>query len=109
MERIRTGSSWSGGDRKSTRLNSSHLGISYAVFCLKKKHVDQLPDGGGPRSQHPDDTAITHFQAVAGRVPKLVQLEASRAAGDFAAMPKKETLSHDRELDNLDRNLGGLR
>src|SRR5437899_7140450 len=25
------------GDRKSTRLNSSHLGISYAVFCLKKK------------------------------------------------------------------------
>src|SRR5256885_15204726 len=29
--------SWSAGDRKSTRLNSSHLVISYAVFCLKKK------------------------------------------------------------------------
>src|SRR5437899_4319255 len=28
----------SNGDRKSTRLNSSHLGISYAVFCLKKKN-----------------------------------------------------------------------
>src|SRR5437899_4397579 len=28
-------------DRKSTRLNSSHLGISYAVFCLKKKNVRQ--------------------------------------------------------------------
>src|SRR5437899_8174943 len=31
-------------DRKSTRLNSSHLGISYAVFCLKKKkkkHTDE--------------------------------------------------------------------
>src|SRR3712207_7388221 len=27
------------GDRKSTRLNSSHANISYAVFCLKKKHV----------------------------------------------------------------------
>src|SRR5699024_12524314 len=27
----------SGGDRKSTRLNSSHVSISYAVFCLKKK------------------------------------------------------------------------
>src|SRR5438045_8364055 len=27
-----------GTDRKSTRLNSSHLGISYAVFCLKKKN-----------------------------------------------------------------------
>src|SRR5437899_2274071 len=28
-------------DRKSTRLNSSHLGISYAVFCLKKKNKQQ--------------------------------------------------------------------
>src|SRR5256885_8796705 len=27
------------GDRKSTRLNSSHLVISYAVFCLKKKNT----------------------------------------------------------------------
>src|ERR1039458_10806541 len=36
-------------DRKSTRLNSSHLGISYAVFCLKKKtHYArcQQPRGG---------------------------------------------------------------
>src|SRR5947199_5926004 len=29
-------------DRKSTRLNSSHLGISYAVFCLKKKKQKQI-------------------------------------------------------------------
>src|SRR5690606_40348850 len=40
-------------DRKSTRLNSSHVKISYAVFCLKKKrpghrHLPQLP--------YPDDT-----------------------------------------------------
>src|SRR5438477_7980617 len=28
-------------DRKSTRLNSSHMSISYAVFCLKKKNMDQ--------------------------------------------------------------------
>src|SRR5205814_3081132 len=28
-------------DRKSTRLNSSHLGISYAVFCLKKKKTER--------------------------------------------------------------------
>src|SRR5205814_6981139 len=33
-----TGSFKSVSDRKSTRLNSSHLGISYAVFCLKKKN-----------------------------------------------------------------------
>src|SRR2546430_7307947 len=33
------------GDRKSTRLNSSHSQISYAVFCLKKKkqYIDKLP------------------------------------------------------------------
>src|SRR5256885_9553452 len=30
------------GDRKSTRLNSSHLVISYAVFCLKKKNLLRL-------------------------------------------------------------------
>src|SRR5262245_63245477 len=29
-------------DRKSTRLNSSHLGISYAVFCLKKKKTQKI-------------------------------------------------------------------
>src|SRR5690606_42024113 len=29
-------------DRKSTRLNSSHVKISYAVFCLKKKKIKQL-------------------------------------------------------------------
>src|SRR5690606_1373687 len=31
------GADWIGLDRKSTRLNSSHVKISYAVFCLKKK------------------------------------------------------------------------
>src|SRR4051812_49470304 len=30
-----------GSDRKSTRLNSSHMSISYAVFCLKKKKKEQ--------------------------------------------------------------------
>src|SRR5499426_4455898 len=36
------GLTWN-GDRKSTRLNSSHLGISYAVFCLKKKTMPVMP------------------------------------------------------------------
>src|SRR5690242_21432126 len=31
-------------DRKSTRLNSSHMSNSYAVFCLKKKNKADLPD-----------------------------------------------------------------
>src|SRR3712207_8760542 len=33
-----------GGDRKSTRLNSSHANISYAVFCLKKKKKIKTPN-----------------------------------------------------------------
>src|SRR2546430_8350255 len=32
------------GDRKSTRLNSSHSQISYAVFCLKKKKKNCMPE-----------------------------------------------------------------
>src|SRR5437868_8651274 len=35
------------GDRKSTRLNSSHVSISYAVFCLKKK-IDSKTSVGQP-------------------------------------------------------------
>src|SRR3712207_7243685 len=34
------------GDRKSTRLNSSHANISYAVFCLKKKKINLVAHGG---------------------------------------------------------------
>src|SRR5256885_16645332 len=42
----KTNSAWIGPtvflDRKSTRLNSSHLVISYAVFCLKKKNKNRV-------------------------------------------------------------------
>src|SRR2546428_10706851 len=37
------------GDRKSTRLNSSHDQISYAVFCLKKKKIDIKPHRASAR------------------------------------------------------------
>src|SRR2546422_5221900 len=36
-------------DRKSTRLNSSHGYISYAVFCLKKKKIDKMVNRGVTR------------------------------------------------------------
>src|SRR5690349_22202503 len=36
-------------DRKSTRLNSSHVEISYAVFCLKKKNTGSGPSKPGTR------------------------------------------------------------
>src|SRR3712207_7671399 len=39
-------------DRKSTRLNSSHANISYAVFCLKKKEIN-CSGCGGARSIRP--------------------------------------------------------
>src|SRR5437879_1795528 len=39
------------GDRKSTRLNSSHRCISYAVFCLKKKNRHEHATGAGPLRQ----------------------------------------------------------
>src|SRR2546430_4280632 len=41
------------GDRKSTRLNSSHSQISYAVFCLKKKKSDDLATRGLSRAPTP--------------------------------------------------------
>src|SRR5690242_20778940 len=51
------------GDRKSTRLNSSHMSISYAVFCLKKKnqtvtyHGTSHADGAVARDKH---LSLTH-------------------------------------------------
>src|SRR3989442_9724523 len=43
-DEARAGGPHIAGDRKSTRLNSSHVRISYAVFCLKKKKTDKIPD-----------------------------------------------------------------
>src|SRR5205085_5685639 len=49
-------------DRKSTRLNSSHSQISYAVFCLKKKKTNQLQR---TTTQHP--TRRQPFPAISTR------------------------------------------
>src|SRR5437870_10789923 len=48
------------GDRKSTRLNSSHVAISYAVFCLKKKNKINKPTQIKlmTLSDYPDDHAL---------------------------------------------------
>src|SRR5256884_2553766 len=48
------------GDRKSTRLNSSHGYISYAVFCLKKKKTIANPGSSTPviKLQKPDSSPL---------------------------------------------------
>src|ERR1039457_1931451 len=71
------------GDRKSTRLNSSHLAISYAVFCLKKKYREApfaprcdcgLLSGAGVRDSR---LCVSDYRAGAERV----------AAGDVLRAP----------------------
>src|SRR2546430_4244165 len=57
-------------DRKSTRLNSSHSQISYAVFCLKKKIgviFAHLHDLRPHRHRHPLRRAVADEPAVLGR------------------------------------------
>src|SRR5258708_16642734 len=50
---------WRRGDRKSTRLNSRHQIISYAVFCLKKKRKRASPFHG-PQRETPPRTQAAH-------------------------------------------------
>src|SRR2546430_6508967 len=45
-----------GKDRKSTRLNSSHSQISYAVFCLKKKKKKNIPNSKNNKHIHVSTT-----------------------------------------------------
>src|SRR5258708_12983720 len=52
-------------DRKSTRLNSSHQIISYAVFCLKKKKnkYSETPHGSHMRRAHNEHSECSHAHA----------------------------------------------
>ena len=52
---------------------------------------------------------LTNFQTISLRVGKMTEYERMRDAGDFDAMPKKEALHLSRELEKLERNLGGIR
>jgi small subunit ribosomal protein S2 len=52
---------------------------------------------------------LTNFQTISKRVGKMLEYERMRDSGEFAAMPKKEALLLGRELDKLERNLGGIR
>jgi len=52
---------------------------------------------------------LTNFQTISKRVGKMKDYERMRVAGEFEAMPKKEALMLSRELEKLERNLGGIR
>jgi small subunit ribosomal protein S2 len=52
---------------------------------------------------------LTNFTTIAARVKKMQEYERMRASGDFESMPKKEALILSRELEKLERNLGGIR
>ncbi len=52
---------------------------------------------------------LTNYQTISKRVSKLVEYERMLAAGDFEEMPKKEALRYTRELEKLDRNIGGIK
>ncbi|MBA3654341.1 MAG: 30S ribosomal protein S2 [Actinobacteria bacterium] len=52
---------------------------------------------------------LTNFSTISGRVKKMQEYQRMRSAGDFEAMPKKEALILSRELEKLERNLGGIR
>jgi small subunit ribosomal protein S2 len=52
---------------------------------------------------------LTNFTTISARVKKMMEYERMKEAGDFEAMPKKEALILSRELEKLQRNLGGIR
>src|SRR5258708_27004664 len=51
-------------DRKSTRLNSSHQIISYAVFCLKKKNKKALHTGLTTRQAHAGNLCMQYLRCI---------------------------------------------
>src|SRR2546430_3543041 len=70
-------------DRKSTRLNSSHSQISYAVFCLKKKKIESLarPAGKPQATAGPRRSVSTGelLVAVCAHIASVIYEDMSRA------------------------------
>lgn len=73
--------------------------IKMNALSVQMPYVDQRWLGG----------MLTNYQTISKRVSKMVEYERMRAAGDFEEMPKKEALRYTRELEKLDRNIGGIK
>src|SRR5256885_4034127 len=67
-------------DRKSTRLNSSHLVISYAVFCLKKKKIHTL--------------ATKYLTVLGNLIIMSLELTAPGAIADLILLPGRGTVPY---------------
>lgn len=52
---------------------------------------------------------LTNFETIAKRINKMAEYQRMRDSGEFEAMPKKEALLISRELEKLERNLGGIK
>ena len=52
---------------------------------------------------------LTNYQTISKRVGKLLEYRRMRETGEFEAMPKREALTYQRELEKLERNIGGIR
>lgn len=76
--------------QESIRTHARSVGMPY---------VDQRWLGG----------MLTNYQTISKRVGKMIEYERMQAAGDFEEMPKKEALRYGRELEKLNRNIGGIK
>ena len=76
--------------QEAIRINAQSVGMPY---------VDQRWLGG----------MLTNYQTISKRVGKLLEYERMRGTGEFDEMPKKEALRYTREIEKLDRNIGGIK
>src|SRR5256885_12556313 len=82
-----------GLDRKSTRLNSSHLVISYAVFCLKKKkNRDDVPMLKPVSPYHPYPSSLRHSFSNYTPAPPHTHPTRQPPAPDYATQISADAL-----------------
>src|SRR5215208_6489433 len=93
------------GDRKSTRLNSSHVANSYAVFCLKKKILEAGGFGGGGinfdakirrNSTDPEDLFHAHIGGMDAFALALIIADNILSGSDYKKVRKNRYASFDK-------------
>jgi len=85
------------------------------LFVGTKKQAQEPIERNAGRTGQPYITyrwlggMLTNFQTIRKRVERMVELEGQERSGEFELMIKKEALRHRRELEKLQRYLGGIR